>query len=124
VSSTGNSGDSIHIEQLELSVRVGVPDDEREQPQRLTLSITLSPVNDFRALSDEIEQTVNYAAVCQAVKDYTATRGDKLIETLAEGIAQHLLASFPVTRVELELRKFILPDVKHVAVRLTRDARR
>ena len=33
--------DAIHIEQLELFARIGVTDDERERPQRLTVSITV-----------------------------------------------------------------------------------
>ena len=47
-----------------------------------------------------------------------------MIETLAEAIAAHLLAAFPLVRVRLELRKFILPEVKYVAVRLTRERSR
>lgn len=124
VSSGTSSGDCIHIEELELSVHIGVPDEERQNRQRLTVSIALWPQQDFRALGDEVANTVNYAAVCRAVKDYVQPRADKLIETLADGIANHLLSSFPIARVEIELRKFILPDVKHVAVRVGRAVQR
>ena len=41
-------GDAILIEDLELSVRIGVPDEERAQPQRLTASIKIWPVRRFR----------------------------------------------------------------------------
>jgi dihydroneopterin aldolase len=33
--------DRIHIEQLEVHGRVGVPDSERVEPQRLSLNVTL-----------------------------------------------------------------------------------
>jgi dihydroneopterin aldolase len=124
VSSTPRSADSIHIEELELSVRIGVPDEERVEPQRLTVSMTLWPERDFRGLEDQIGRTVDYAAVCAGVKELASSRTDRLIETLAEAIAQHLLASFPLGRVELELRKFILPEVRFVAVRIDRTAPR
>ena len=37
-------------------------------------------------------------------------------------IAAMILARFPVRRVEVELRKYILPDTAFVAVRLSRTA--
>jgi dihydroneopterin aldolase len=117
-----DSSDAISIEDLELMALVGVPDDERAIAQRISVSLRLWPVNNFRGLEDQLARTVNYAAVCREVKDVVARRSDKLIETLAEAIASDLLATFPLARVRIELRKFILPDVKHVSVILTRGA--
>lgn len=121
MSTPGQHGDAIHIECLELAARIGVPDEERAQAQRLTVSITIWPAEGFSALQDQLANTVNYAAVCREVTCLVAGRTDKLIETLAGAIASHLLAAFPIARVQIELRKFILPDVKHVAVVLTRE---
>ena len=115
--------DAIHIDELELSVRVGVPDDERMQPQRLTVSVTMWPRSGFDHLDDQLAKTVNYAAVCREVKELVAHRTDKLIETLAAAIASHLLTTFPLDRIQIELRKFILPDVNYVAVILSRERR-
>jgi 7,8-dihydroneopterin aldolase/epimerase/oxygenase len=47
-------------------------------------------------------------------------RQDKLIETLAHEIAAHLLRQFKLLAVELELRKFVLPETRYVAVRVAR----
>jgi dihydroneopterin aldolase len=113
--------DAIHIQELELQARIGVPDEERTEPQRLAVSITMFPLAGFTNLEDEIANTVNYASVCREVTDFVAERRDRLIETLADAIAAHLLRRFPLQRVDLELRKFILPDVKYVAAILTRD---
>jgi len=115
-----NSGDEIHVRELELSAHIGVPDEERATPQRLTVSIVMWPIVGFQVMGDDLSRTVNYAAVCREVKELVAQRRDKLIETLAEAIASQLLTSFPLARVTIELRKFILPDVKHVAVVLHR----
>ena len=116
-----NDGDQIHVRELDLMAHIGVPDDERATAQRLTVSLTMWPVATFETMSDRLDETVNYAVVCQEVKDLVASRADKLIETLAAEIATRLLAVFPLRRVAVELRKFILPDVKHVAVVLVRD---
>lgn len=113
--------DLIHVEQLELLAHVGVPDEERATAQRLTLNLTIEPVNDFRALDDRIERTVDYFTVTRRVKEFAAARPRRLIETLAEEIASEVLSQFAVRSVEVELRKFILPDTQFVAVRLKRE---
>jgi FolB domain-containing protein len=112
----------IHIEQLELFARVGVPESERATPQRLTANITLWPTRDLRDLNDDVARTVNYSAVREETKNFTAERSDKLIETLAYELAGHLLERFHVSKVTIELRKFVLPDAQYVAVTLSRTA--
>jgi len=107
--------DSIQIEGLELAVRVGVPDEERASAQRLTLSITLWPKAGFHEMEDQIEKTIDYSNVCRAVKQFVNSRSDHLIETLVDATASHLLSTFPIQRVRLELRKFVLPETKFVA---------
>jgi len=112
--------DEIRIEELELFARVGVPDEERAEPQRLTISLSLQPRHNFRDLGDELARTVNYAAVCAELRSFVCERSDKLIETLGEAMAAHLLERFPIVRAELELRKFVLPETKYVAVKVAR----
>lgn len=118
---SASADDQIHIRELELMAHIGVPDEERAIPQRLTVTLRMWPVTSFAAMADDLGQTVNYAAVCREVKELVGSRADKLIETLGEAIAARLLAVFPLRKVEIELRKFILPDVKHVAVVLVRE---
>lgn len=112
--------DEIRIEQLEVQARVGVPDAERAQPQRLQLSITLTPAQDFAALDDDLGQTIDYAAVADEATALAKARAVKLIETLANDIAAHLLRHFPLQKVEVEVRKFMLPETKYVSVRVRR----
>ncbi len=115
------AADAIHLEQLELSAHVGVPDEERAHEQRLTASLTLWPARDFSELDDRIENAVNYAAVAETVTRLVGLRRDRLLETLASEIILELLATFPLRRVRLELRKYILPETAYVAVILTRE---
>lgn len=115
--------DAIHIERLELWTHIGVPDDERAAAQRLEASITIEPHAGFYELQDRIEETVDYFQVCEAVKVVAHERPRRLIEILAEEIAQLLLERFRVRAVSVELRKFILPDTAYVCVRLRRESR-
>ena len=45
--------DRIHIEQLEISARIGVPEKERSPPQRLTVSISFWPYQEIRDVAWE-----------------------------------------------------------------------
>jgi len=116
--------DCIRIEALELSSHVGVPDEERAAAQRLTVNLVLHPDRDFADLDDRIENTVDYFAVSEGVKALSLARPRRLIETLAEDIAAELLARYPLRCVEVELRKYILPDTQFVAVSIRREPRR
>ena len=111
--------DRIHIEQLEVHGRVGVPDSERVEPQRLSLNVTLWPK--IAELHDDIENTVNYSAVAECAKEFVNRHACKLIETLAEETAAHLLAQFNLRKVEVEVRKFVLPDANYVSVTAVRE---
>src|SRR5690242_12028244 len=97
--------DTIVIQDLELMAQVGVPDEERARPQRLTVSLILRPRNSFDRLNDELKGTVDYAAICAELRQFVSGRQRKLIETLAHEMAEHLLAQFDLIKVELELKK-------------------
>ena len=112
--------DQILIEALELSSFIGVPDEERAAAQRLTANLVLEPIRGITVLGDAIENTVDYFAVCEAVKTLSLARPRRLIETLAEEIAAALLARFALQAVEVELRKYILPDTAFAAVKIRR----
>jgi 7,8-dihydroneopterin aldolase/epimerase/oxygenase len=113
--------DGIRIEGLEVFAHIGVPDEERAKSQRLTFNLTLWPVRSLTELNDEIVQAVNYAAVCAEVRKFVVGRNDKLIETLADALALHLLDMFEIRRITIELRKYILPEVEFVSVTVTRE---
>jgi dihydroneopterin aldolase len=114
--------DEIHIEQLEVFARIGVPEKERATPQRLTVSISFWPYQQTRDLADKIEETVNYSAVAEETKSFVRDQSVNLIETLADRLATHLLKTFPIQNVAVEVRKFALEDAKYVSATVTRAA--
>ncbi len=115
--------DQIIISQLGISTFIGATEEERRKPQRLRVSVVMEPSASFSTMADRLENTVDYAAVSNAIKSLAATGQRLLIETLAEEIASMLLGCHPLTAVEVELRKYILPDTEFVAVRIRRVAR-
>jgi 7,8-dihydroneopterin aldolase/epimerase/oxygenase len=115
-------GDSVHIEQLEIFSRVGVTDNERSNPQRLTLTITAWPKDGFDNIGDDITRAVNYSAFGATSRDFATEHSFHLIETFAVELAQLLLQKFPIRKIRIELRKFVLPNAQHVSVSVTRTA--
>lgn len=116
------STDQIQVDELEVFARVGVTDAERAKPQRLTLTINVWPTEPFEKLHDDISRATDYAVLSVTVRDFVSGRSDRLIETLASELAAKLLRTFAIRQVRLELRKFVLPEAKHVAVIVTRTS--
>ena len=112
--------DAIRINGLEVQARIGVPDEERAQPQRLVLDVVLE--SDFRGLGDDISRTTDYAAAAEWLRAECARREVRLVETLAEDLTAGLLERFPrVSAATIGIRKFILPDTRDVSVRIRRE---
>jgi dihydroneopterin aldolase len=110
----------ISIVDLEVFYRVGVPDAERAQPQRLLLTVEMESDFTAAAKSDGIADTIDYFAVTQRLLKFGEGREWKLIEKLAADIADTVLAEFKPQSVSVEVKKFIIPQARHVSVSLSR----
>lgn len=116
------SPEEVRIEQLEVFTVIGVLEHERKGLQRLMVSISFWPYEHAHDLADNIEKAVNYSALAEETKRFAREQAVNLIETLADRLATHLLKSFPIQKVTIELRKFALQDAKYVSVTVTRNA--
>jgi 7,8-dihydroneopterin aldolase/epimerase/oxygenase len=110
----------ISIVDLEVFYRVGVPDSERAQPQRLLLTVEMGFDFSAAARSDSIADTIDYFAVTQRLLKFGEGREWKLIEKLVADIAGLVLAEFKPQSVTVEVKKFPIPQARHVAVSLMR----
>ena len=83
----------------------GVLPAEQELGQRFFVDVRLSA--DLRAAgqTDDLQCTINYAAVYSVVKEIVENRRFLLLEAVAESIAREILAGFPVEQVEVAVRK-------------------
>ncbi|MGV3663364.1 MAG: dihydroneopterin aldolase [Prosthecobacter sp.] len=115
--------DEIRITALRLTTHIGVPDEERASSQELEADITLHVSTRFEAMNDDITATIDYAAVAARLQALAAERPRRLIETLAAEMAACVLGEFQAAGVTIDLRKRILPDTDHVAVRVVRGRR-
>jgi len=116
------TNDTIIISNLEVSYQVGVTEEERSKSQRLLLTLELSADFDSAVDRDELDKTIDYNEVSQRLLRFGKGREWRLIETVAADIAAMVLKEFRPKTVSVEVKKFIIPQARHVAVRLTRPA--
>ena len=110
----------ISIIDREVFYRVGVPDVERAQPQRLLLTVEMESNFSAAAKSDGIADTIDYFAVTQRLLKFGEGRSWRLIEKLAADIAGAILSEFKPQSVTVEVKKFVIPQARHVSVSLTK----
>jgi dihydropteroate synthase len=91
--------DRILLHNIRVDGHHGVGDDERAVAQPFEVDVEL--VRDLREAgrSDDLARTVDYSVVDALVRDVVANRSFKLLETIAETIAEGLLAAVPVDEV-------------------------
>lgn len=110
----------ILIAGLRVNTRIGVPEEERLVEQEVELDLRIETMRAFEAMEDHLEKTIDYARVCDRVAEIASLKPRQLIETLANEVAEMVLSEFHARSVEVELRKFILPQTRYVAVRCAR----
>jgi dihydroneopterin aldolase len=110
------SDEWIEIADLEVKSKIGVSEKERECFQRLLVCLRFQIEARFRDLQDGFEKTVDYASVAAAVEEIAEANKAQLLETLVSNIADGLMERFAIRRLELELKKFILPNARWVSV--------
>jgi dihydroneopterin aldolase len=117
--------DRLIIERLEFQGSCGVSENEREVPQPMAVDLELAFDMAPAAATDDLTRTVDYIRVTEQVLAVVQSERFHLLETLAERLAQAILAGFPVAEVTLWVRK-LKPPVKGVrdstGARITRRA--
>jgi dihydroneopterin aldolase len=116
---------TIEITGLSLYTHHGVSEAEREVGQRLVLDLRLDVGETDATVTDSIEDTVDYAEVCQLVALIAQQRSHKTLERLCSTIADRLLADYELEGVWVKAAKPEPPialTVDEVSVEVWREA--
>lgn len=114
--------DKIFIHALKTEAIIGIFDWERQVKQTVILDIEISADITKAALSDSIDDTLNYKRIAKRVLAFVEASKFHLVETLAEHIAMLLLEEFGVAWVGLSLSKpGAIRSSRDVGVKLERD---
>ncbi|NLW05315.1 MAG: dihydroneopterin aldolase [Pseudomonadaceae bacterium] len=114
--------DSVLIENLSFLASIGVFEWEKQVQQKLEVDLELSTDIRPAAACDDLNFTLNYAAISEQVVQLAQAQHHNLIETLAEKLAAMLLENFNTQQVKLTLRKpNAVPAASSVGVKIIRQ---
>jgi 7,8-dihydroneopterin aldolase/epimerase/oxygenase len=116
---------TIEISGLSLYTHHGVTEAEREIGQRLLIDLRLDVGETDATVTDRVEDTVDYAEVCQLVALVAQQRSYKTLERLCSAIADRLLGDFELEGVWVKASKPEPPiplPVDDVSVEVWREA--
>ena len=115
---------TIEITGLSLYTHHGVTDAEREVGQRLVVDLRLDIGHTDATVTDAVEDTVDYAEVCQLVALIAQQRSHRTLERLCGAIANRLLADYELEGVWVKATKPEPPialSVDEVSVEVWRE---
>lgn len=116
--------DCITINDLEIYAKHGVLPEENSLGQKFLVSATMYMDTTRAGLSDDIDDSVNYADVCSFITNYLTDNTFKLLEAAAENLATQILLSYPlISKIDIEIKKPWAPiglPVKYVSVKISR----
>jgi 7,8-dihydroneopterin aldolase/epimerase/oxygenase len=114
--------DKIFIHALKTEAIIGIFDWERQVKQTVIVDLEISADVRKAALSDSIDDTLNYKRVAKRVLAFVEASQFHLVETLAEHLAMLLLEDFGLAWVRISLSKpGAIRSSRDVGVLLERD---
>jgi len=114
--------DKIFVHALKTEAIIGIFDWERQVKQTVIVDVEISADIRKAALSDSIEDTLNYKRVAKRVLAFVEESKFHLVETLAEHIAMLILEDFGSSWVRISLSKpGAVRNSRDVGVTLERD---
>lgn len=98
--------DEIKIENLEVFAHHGVFPEENEKGQTFFVNVWMYTDTRRAGKSDDLGCSTHYGEVCHFITAWMQEHTCKLIETVAENVAEEVLRAFPLIReIEVEIRK-------------------
>ena len=110
---TPNNWDILRLKGMMFQARHGALSQERELDQRFEVDLTIFGNFQTAADSDDLQDAIDYRILHQVVKQVMQGPPKNLLETLAEDIAQELLALNRFDGVTVCVRK---PNIPYDAV--------
>jgi dihydroneopterin aldolase len=90
---------------MQFQGRHGVYDWEQLNPQPFEVDVELVVNLQPAGVDDDLDKTVDYGKVYEAVRQIVESTSYRLLEALAEAISHELLVDFDVSEVGVRVRK-------------------
>jgi dihydroneopterin aldolase len=95
----------IYLKNLIVEGRHGVHEHEKVTPQRFNVTVKLTVDTRAAAISDEIDDTVDWSWVRNTVAETVQNNSYNLMETLAHQIASQILTDKKVRKITVRVDK-------------------
>jgi 7,8-dihydroneopterin aldolase/epimerase/oxygenase len=110
----------LRIEALRTTTHIGVHAWEQRINQVLLLDIDIPLTLDNT--DDELENTIDYDALCQHVTNLVESSAFKLIETVAEHVISSIQTNFEVGAITVRVSKpHAIANAGNISITMTRD---
>jgi 7,8-dihydroneopterin aldolase/epimerase/oxygenase len=96
---------TIEVSGLSLYTRHGVSEAERELGQRLLIDVSFELTHCDATVTDRLEDTVDYAAVCEQVALAAQERSYNTLERLCAAVAERLADRYTAESVRVKASK-------------------
>jgi FolB domain-containing protein len=97
--------DKIIITDLLVRGIVGINPDERENRQNILINLVIATDVRRPALSDDINDALNYRTLSKRIIEHVEASSDFLVEKLATDIARIVLSEFQAAQVTVRVEK-------------------
>jgi len=97
--------DKVLIKGLSIQTTIGFYQWEKEIKQTLVIDLAMGWNTANAALNDELDKTLNYAEISEAVERFANENPVDLIETLAERLASYLMTQYHIPWLKLCIGK-------------------
>ncbi len=114
--------DKVFIRGLKVDTVIGVYDWERKVRQTLLVDVEMSTDIRAAAADDDLSKALDYHRISICLQEVGKENAFQLIETLAEKMADVLLAEFSIGQLTLCLQKpGAVPDAQTVGIAIERS---
>ena len=114
--------DKIFLNEMRVETIVGIWDWERKTKQIVSINLEMGADIKKAAMTDNIEDTLNYKGVAKSIRKFVEDSSFQLVETMAEKIAEIILTEFKVPWVKVRVNKpGAIRGSKDVGVVITRS---
>jgi dihydroneopterin aldolase len=97
--------DTIFLHELRVETTIGIWEWERKIRQLVSIDLDMGADIKSAAEKDSVDSTLNYKAVAKRVQEFVSESEFRLVETLAEKIADLVLEEFEVPWIQVRVSK-------------------
>ena len=111
----------ILIKELNLDLKLGYYDFEKEKPQKVKFSLEIDYQDKKPSNDKDLRSIVNYATIVKLIKKLIQKKHYNFLETLAESIFNELFKDKRIGKIMLKIEKLeILKECSSVGIQITK----